>query len=111
MGVRKKTLRSGQTVYVLVRSVRDGKRVRQVFIAHLGQHATVEAALRAFEHEARNARQRAAEAEAAIAGTGTWPLAEENPKTLRRWARQWRAEARDLEVKIRKIRRWQKSSS
>ena len=49
-------------------------------------------------------------AAAAVAGRRVWHE-EENPKTLRRWARQWRAEARDLEVKIRNIRRWQKSSS
>ena len=110
MGVRKKTLRSGRTAYVLVRSIREGTRVRQVFIAHLGQHATVEAALRAFEHEAKIARECAADAAAAVAGRRVWHE-EENPKTLRRWARQWRAEARDLEVKIRNIRRWQKSSS
>jgi hypothetical protein len=49
MFVRKKTVPGGHKRYQLVKAYREGGKVRQRYLWHLGPHATVEEHLRALE--------------------------------------------------------------
>lgn len=92
MFVRKKKSRRGQTVYQLVENARVDGKVRQRVIAHLGESASLAAAIQEGEARLERARMSLAESlaraeEIRAEWNSTGSTVPDDLKIIRRWAR------------------------